>query len=245
MGTAIFPHGYARLRDVGALAAAGLLLAAATAASADDSAARLQLAALVEEAGLLLEESAGLEPIRQRIREDGERLAAAEKTLTEAVARTEQEVAAYNDAVAALTAEVAAHKQACPPTRSAVTAANCNDALIRLLQRSTELEQQHAALAERQSQINAQVEQHNGARQAWLAARREHAPKIDANAADTQRWVTAARSVMVSDAFGALRRLAGSPPACDGLRVADGTALFGQEGLERLHGCLQAVARAI
>jgi hypothetical protein len=45
----------------------------------------------------------------------------------------------------------------------------------------------------------------------------------------------------VSDAFAALAREADGPDDCARLRVSDGNAYHGTEGLKSLHACLQAV----
>jgi hypothetical protein len=68
---------------------------------------------------------------------------------------------------------------------------------------------------------------------------------MDANAADTQRWVETARRFMVTPDFAAVRGRAGQPAACSGLRVADAGAHFGEQGLKQFHACIKAVLRAL
>lgn len=226
------------------LLAGGLVMWLATAA-ADDGAARLRLAALAEEGDLLLEELAELEPLRSRDRAEAQRLSTVQKKLAAEVMRVEKEVAAYNRAVAELTASAAAHAQACPGNVADSAVAECNERGARLMDRAADLDARHTALQAEQSALNAQVDEHNRSREAWLAARRENAPRVDANAADTQRWVNVARGFMASDEFAAFSQRAGRPAACNGLRLSDSGAHFGEEGLKRLHACLKAVLRAL
>jgi hypothetical protein len=236
-----------RARSRSVLAGAALLaLGAATAAAQDDGgAARLRLAALAEEGDLLLEEMAGLEPLREKDRSEAERLAANEKKLTGEVTQMEKDVAAYNRAVEELSATAADYARTCPSNPTAAATAGCTDQGARLMDRAAELDARRTALDAQQRDVNDRVTRHNQAREAWMAARRENAPRIDANAADTQKWVATARGFMATSDFAALRRRAGDPAACAGLRIADAGAHFGEQGLKRLHGCVKAVLRGL
>jgi hypothetical protein len=225
----------------GAAAAAVIALAASALHAADNGAARLRSAALAEEGDLLLEEMAALAPLRARERAEGERLAATEKKLGVDVGRVEKQVADYNRAVTELNVTAAEHAQACPGTISGPALAQCTDRGAKLMDRAAELDRQRAALDQDQKEINARVDQHNRAREAWLAARRSSAPKLDANAADVQRWVSSARHFMATADFAALRDEAGKPAACTQLRLSDSSGLFGERGLKQLHACLKAV----
>jgi hypothetical protein len=227
---------------VRALVAAAVALAA-PALAADDSAARLRLAALTEEGDLLLEESTGLAPIRERDRAEGERLGAAEKQLQADVSRIEKQVAAYNKAVADLGKAAAEHARACPGNIADSAVEQCNERGARLMDQAAELDRKHIALEKEQKQINARVARQNAARETWLSARRENGSKLDANAADTQRWVASARNFMTTRDFTALRDGAGKPSACAQLRLSDAGAHFGEAGLKRLLACLKAVQR--
>jgi hypothetical protein len=227
----------------GALAAA-LALATCLLQAADNGAARLRAAALAEEGDLLLEEAASLAPLRERERTEGERLAASEKKLPGDVARVEKQVADYNRAVAELSALAAEHAKACPGTSSGPALTQCNDRGAKVMDRAAELDRTRTALDQEQKEINARVDQHNRAREAWLAARRANGPKLDAHAADVQRWVGSARSFMATPDFAALRDEAGKPAACAQLRTSDAGSLFGERGLKQLHGCLKAVLAA-
>jgi hypothetical protein len=222
-----------------------VMLAGCSAAVWADDAARLRTAALAEEGDLLLEEMVGLEPIRQRERDEAEQLRAGERQLAAEVAKVEKQVNAYNKAAAELNAAAAEHARTCPGSVADGAVAQCNERGERLMEQAAELDRRFSALQAEQSDLNARVDAHNRARQAWQAAKRENAPRLDANAADTQRWVSLARSFMASSEFAALTRRAGQPSACSRLRLSDTGAHFGEQGLRQLHGCLKAVLRAI
>jgi chromosome segregation ATPase len=231
-------------------AACGLIVAAMlagpmSAARADDAAAQLRAAALAEEGELLLEETAGLEPIRQRDRAEAERLSAADKQLAAEVAQIEKQISAYNRAVAELGAAAAEHASACPPDVAQSAVDECNARGERLMVQAGELDRTFTALQARQGDINARVDAHNRARDAWQAARRENAPRLDANAADTQRWVTSAQGFMAGADFAALSRRAGQPTACAKLRLSGVGVYFGEQGLRQLQACLKATLRAL
>ena len=211
---------------------------------ADDGAARLRTAALAEEGDLLLEELAGLEPIRQRERDEAQRLNVSEKQLAAEVAKVEKQVTAYNLAVAELNSAAAEHERACPGNVAAGVA-ECNERGERLMEQAAELDRTFTTLQVAQGEVNGRVDAHNRARQAWQTSKRENAPRLDANAADVQRWVSVARSFMASADFTALSRSAGQPPACAKLRLSDAGSQFGEQGLRQLHGCLKAVLRAL
>jgi hypothetical protein len=212
---------------------------------AEEGNARLRMSALVEEGDLLLEESAGLAPIRQHSRAQAERLAASEKKLSEDVARVEKEVAAYNKAATELSTAAAEHTRACPADVADSAVVRCNERGARLMDQAAELDRKRMALEKVQTEVNARVDQHNRAREAMLAEQREYGPRLDANAADTQRWVSAARSFMLTPEFSALRERGGRPTACSQVRLADAGAHFGEQGLKQLHACLKAIQRGL
>ena len=214
-------------------------------ASADD-AARLRLAALAEEAELLLEELAGLQPTIDRLRTEGERLADSEAALRSESLALEREIAAYNDAAGALVEAAQQHRARCP--RQSVDAAlieECNAGGAELLDRYAALERQRAELAGRQQALNQRIDRHNADRLAWQADKRENGPRIDRNESDANRWVASARGFMLSDDFTALARQAGAPAPCTGMRLSEGTAYHGTQGLKSLHACLHAVRDAL
>jgi hypothetical protein len=228
----------------------GVLCAAALAAVcqvawAEDGPARLRLAALAEEGDLLLEEIAQLDPIRKRDSAQAQRLAGDEKKLAAEVVRIEKDVSAYNKAVGELAQAAADHAGACPSTVADSAVEQCNERGAKLMDQAAALDRRHTALQAQQEDVNKRVQQHNRARDAWLAERRESAPRLDASAADIQRWVTTARSFMTTPEFATLKRRAGEPPACAKVRVDDAGAHFGEPGLRQLHGCLKAVLRAL
>jgi hypothetical protein len=214
-------------------------------ASADD-AARLRLAALAEEAELLLEELVGLRPTIERLRTEGERLADAEAALRGESVALEREIAAYNEAAGVLVEAAQQHRARCPrQPEDATLIEACNAGGAELLDRYAALERQRVELAGRQQDLNQRIDRHNADRLAWQADKRENGPRIDRNESDANRWVGSARGFMLSDDFTALARQAGAPAACAALRLSDGTAYHGTQGLTSLHTCLRAVRSAL
>jgi chromosome segregation ATPase len=224
------------------LVACAMLLAAP--ARADD-AARLRLAALAEEAELLREELAGLQPVIERLRAGGERLAESETTLRTELAALEREIAAYNEAAGALTEAAQQHRARCPrESDDSKLIEECNASGAGLMDRHAVLEQQRGELGERQQALNQRIDRHNADRIAWHADKRDNGPRIDTNESDANRWVESARGFMLSDGFAALTTQAGSPAPCTGLRPSESSAYHGTQGLKSLHACLQAVRTA-
>jgi chromosome segregation ATPase len=224
---------------------AACVLSCVTPVRADDP-ARLRLAALVEEAELLLDEFAGLQPAIERARAEGERLAASETALRTELPGLEREIAAYNEAAAALTETARQHRARCPlESDDSTLIETCNASGAELMDRYAVLERQRAQLAARQEALNQRVDRHNAERIAWQADRRDSGPRIDKNESDANRWVDSAREFMLSDPFAALATEAGSPAPCAGLRLSQSTAYHGTPGLKSLHACLQAVQGAL
>jgi hypothetical protein len=214
-------------------------------AHADDG-TRVRLAALTEQAELLLEELARLQPAIERLRTEGERLAASETTLTAELVSLEREIAAYNEAAGALIEAAQQHRARCPRQANDITLIEaCNAAGADLIERYATLEQEHTELSARQQAVNQRVGRHNADRLVWVADKRDNGPRIDANESDANRWMGSARRLMLSNGFTALAKEAGSPPACTGLRLSDPAAYQGTQGLQSLSACLRAVQAAL
>ena len=237
------------VRSLAGMAACGVAATmlcgfALAAAPADPDAARLRAAALAEEAGLLVEEWAALEPLRQNGRSEAEQIAATERKLSVEVRRMQQDLDADNKAVAALRGMSVEHARECPSELDESQVEPCNERGAVLMDRAAELDRRYLALSARQRELNAQIEQNYRARAALSRSRQEAAPKLDVNAADIQRWVNAARPFMATRDFTALVASAGKPAACTQLRLGDANGFFGKPGLDRLHACLRAVLGA-
>jgi hypothetical protein len=128
----------AALLAISALALSGVAWA--------ENPARLRRAALVEEADLLLEELAGLQPVIERLRVEGERLAAAQTALRAELAGLEREIAAYNEAAGALAEGARQHRGRCPrESEDSGLIERCNAAGAELMDRYAVLERQRAA----------------------------------------------------------------------------------------------------
>jgi len=113
------------------------------------------------------------------------------------------------------------------------------------MDRYAALDRQRVELAGRQQALNQRIDRHNADRLAWQAGKRESSPRIDRNESDANRWVGSARGFMLSEAFTALSTQAGAPAPCTGLRLSEGTAYHGTQGLKSLHACLHAVRTAL
>jgi hypothetical protein len=217
------------------------VLSLAVPASADDG-ARLRRAARVEEAGLVLEELAGLQPTIERLRAEGERLAESEAALRSESLALEREIAAYNEAAGALIEVAQQHRARCPrQSEDAALIEECNTGGVELMDRYASLERQRTDLAARQQALNQRIDRYNADRLAWQSDKRENGPRIDRNESDANRWVGSARGFMLSDEFTALARQTDAPAPCAGLRLSEGTAYHGTQGLKSLHACLVAV----
>lgn len=225
------------------LALLGIL---ASPAMADEAAARLRMAALLEEAGLLLEELTTLDPTTAAIDEEGRRLRKADQALAQEAAQLGKAMEQHNAAAAQLQRALREHRQRCPRQMSDDAAIEtCNARGAELVARSRELDAQHADLAAQRVALNQRVELHNGAWRAWQRVRREHAPRLDTNEADAQHWVDRAVPFMAGEDFAALASRAGNLAQCRDLRLHATAVYSGVRGMRRLHACLAAVSAAL
>jgi len=215
-------------------------------AVADEAAARLRMAALLEEAHLLLDELKVLDPTSATVEEEGRRLRAADRALAEESAQLGRAMEQHNAKAAQLKRDLSLHRQQCPKqmTDNAAIEA-CNARGAELVLRGRELDAQHRDLQERRADLNRRIDLHNTAWRAWQGARREHAPRLDTNEADAQYWVDRAVAFMGSADFANLNALANSPAPCRGLRLDATRVHSGVRGMRRLTLCLDAVAAAL
>lgn len=223
-----------------------LLLAAASAARADEAASRLRMAALLEEAHLLLDELKTLDPTTASVQAEGAKLREADRMLAQESARLAEAMANHNEAAAQLRRDVTMHRQRCPremDDNAAIEACNARGA--ELAARGRELDAGYKALQGQRADLNRRIELHNVAWKAWHGARREHAPRLDTNEADAQHWVERAVPFMQSAEFAYLNTLARSPDACRGIRFDTTRVYSGVRGMRRLSACLDAVSAAL
>lgn len=215
-------------------------------AVADEAAARLRMAALLEEAHLLLDELKVLDPTSATVEEEGRRLRAADRALADESARLGKAMEQHNAAAAQLKRDLSTHRQHCPKQMTDDAAIDaCNARGAELVARGRDLDAQYKDLQSGRADLNRRIELHNGAWRVWHGARREHAPRLDTNEADAQHWVDRAVSYMGSADFANLNAQANNPAPCRGLRLDAMRVHSGVRGMRRLTLCLDAVSAAL
>jgi chromosome segregation ATPase len=234
----------ARLRLAAASVCAAL--GAASAAHGEDNAARLRLDALIQEGELLLTEARSLEPAAKQIRQQGQQLSATEAALTAEWNQIEQDIAQYNAELNTLVQDAGRHRELCPGSNTDdKLLEECNGNAIALTERSRALERRRDELQERRAALNQHVERHQAALAQWKALRREHAPRTEANAADTRRWLGSTRSFVVTEEFAAFAKQAGTQAPCTDVPVPEGDFNTVVSGLKQVQTCLKSVRTAI
>jgi hypothetical protein len=229
-----------------AVASVCAALTAAPAARGDDGAARLRLDALIQEGDLLLTEAQSLEPATTQIRQQGEQLSAAEAALTAEWNQIERDIARYNADHAALVQDASRHRERCSgPSTDDKLIDECNSNAIALTERSRALELRRDEVQKRRAALNQRVERHQAALAQWKALRREHAPRTEANAADTRRWLGSTRSFVVTEEFASFARQAGTQTPCTDIPVPQGDFDTVISGLKQVQTCLKSVRTAI
>ncbi|MCC7547740.1 MAG: hypothetical protein IT532_08240 [Burkholderiales bacterium] len=223
-----------------------LSLAATLPAHADEAANRLRMAALLEEAHLLLDELKALDPTTAMVDAEGTRLRDADRALAEESARLAQAMDRHNADAAQLGRDFARHRQRCPRDMADAAAIDsCNARGAELVARGQEQDGRYKALQAQRADLNRRIELHNSAWRTWQGARREHAPRLDTNEADAQHWLDRAIAFMGSADFASLNALARSPQLCRGLRLDAARVYSGVRGMRRLTACLEAVTAGL
>jgi len=223
-----------------------LSLSAALPASADEAAARLRLAALLEEAHLLLDELKALDPTSAAVDAEGRRLREADRALADESAQLARAMDQHNVAAAQLKRDLSIHRQRCPRDMSDNAAIEaCNARGAELVGRGRDLDAAFRDLQARRADLNRRIELHNVAWRTWQGTRREHSPRLDTNEADAQHWVDRAVPFLRSADFANLNTLARSPGPCRGLRLDAMHLHSGVRGMRRLTACLDAVGAGL
>lgn len=231
------------LKRVSSYSCVAALVMSCASYAAQDSQSKLHLAALIEEARLLLEEFQALDPVTQAVREEDERLRKQERDLSRASAQLGQSIEAHNRAAAALSQRVREHQQRCPRTMSDDAAIEaCNERGAQLVAEGRELDRRHVELGAEQQELHRQIALFNSSQQSWVKVRREHLPKLAANDADANQWVARAQAFTTTQDFAALVNAAGDPAACEDLRGWSPPPKPGIPGLKKLYACLAAIA---
>jgi chromosome segregation ATPase len=229
-------------RSVSVLLLASLAaLAHATARAQGQDVDALQLSALVQEGDLLLEEALTLEPDTQQLAREAEGLAATEKAIASESKALNETVRAYNAAMNKLNDAIRAHKAQCPQqTQDRALAEACNNRAAQLRQSTRKLEDEGPQLQAQQDDLNHRIEQHNKARIAYAARKREQDAKVQANRNDLQYWLSRLNPFLHSQAFSSFVERAGSPAACGAARIGS-VQVPTSAAVKRVQECLKAV----
>ena len=145
-----------------------LCLYAAPPVYADEAAARLRLAALLEEAHLLLDELKSLDPTSAAVDAEGRRLREADRLPAEESAQLAQAMDRQNAAAAQLKRDLTVHRQRCPRdmTDNGLIEA-CNARGAELIARGRELDAVFNDLQAGRADLNRRIELHNSAWRTW------------------------------------------------------------------------------
>ena len=144
-----------------------MLCALCAAASAgQDPAVRLELDALQQEGGLLRDELERLRAPAEQLAAEGAQLDAEEQSLRAASSALNQDIQAFNTALNELEKAARTQQARCPrESEDAALVAACNAEAAEIRAQAQQRDAQRPALAQRQRDLNASVEQHNAARQ--------------------------------------------------------------------------------
>lgn len=212
---------------------------------ADDQAGRLKLAALIEEAQLILDEAHALQPAADQLAAEGAQLDTTGAGLQADSANLNQAIGAFNAANVELERQVNAHQAACPSeSQDKALVESCNARTLELRPVVLAHEAQRPALQQRQEALQQRIEAHNAARREWVARNRELDPKLQANRKDADYWLGEARAFVTGDAFRRLAKNADASAACDARMLGDPASPLPSAAVGRVHTCLKAVAGA-
>jgi len=212
-------------------------------AAANDEGDRLKLRALSEEAGLILDEQAQLQPLTEKLAKEGEKLDAVEQMLRAESNAVNEAVNKYNEANKGLERAFQEHAQRCPKeSDDKELVESCNAMAVGLKGTAQKLEQERPALQTRQQELKQRIEQHNAARKEWAQTRRDHEARLQANRGDCDHWVTAAKPFLATDGFKALAKKAGNPAACEAAKLVEAVALPHEQAVARVQSCLKVLA---
>jgi DNA repair exonuclease SbcCD ATPase subunit len=232
-----------RIFCITAALSAALWIGSIGPAASNDDGDRLKLRALSEEAGLILDEQAQLQPLTEKLAKEGEQLDAVEQMLRAESNAVNDSVNKYNEANKGLERAFQEHAQRCPKeSDDKALVESCNAMAVGLKGTAQKLEQERPALQARQQELKQRIEQHNAARKEWAQRRRDHDARLQANRGDCDHWVTGAKPFLASEGFKALAKKAGNPPACEVSKLTEAMAMPQEQAVARVQSCLKALA---
>ncbi len=236
-------HAGTASRPPARLPAVLLLTLLATCAWADEAADRLKLQALIEEAGLILDERQQLQPAVAKFRREGEALDAQESSVRGDSAALNDDIAAVNREGRELQQAVEAQRARCPKqSDDQALVEGCNAEAARLVAAGQRLEDRRSSLRARQQALNQRIEQQNASRREWALRKRELDGKLAANGSDMAQWLSSARPFLASGGFRVMQEKVRNPLACKDLPGEGGELV---EAMQRAQACLRAVGGSV
>jgi predicted RNase H-like nuclease (RuvC/YqgF family) len=208
---------------------------------AADDLTKTRLTALIEEGDILSQEAATLAPETNRVKLEGEKVVASERSLLEQSNALAVAFAQYNTDVAQQREAAKDLRERCRPLRGDPEAKQaCDTEATDLDEQAAKLEQRLSALEERRTALNARIEQHNAARLKWDEHRRKQDARVDVSELDIRRWVDKARAFWGTEGFSLLVVQAGNPSAC--MRIQQlGSGEQRPAEMKRIQQCFKAV----
>lgn len=226
------------LRQLLASAVPLLLLVAAPVLGNDD-ADKLKVKALSEEAGLLLDEAAALQPVTDKLAKEGEQLDIAEQQLRAESAIVNEAVNKFNESSKALDRALQEHAARCPrETDDKALVESCNAMAVGLKGTAQRLDQERPQLQTRQQELKQRVDAQNAVRKDWAMRKRDHETRLAANKQDAEKWLASCKPFVASDAFKALLKKTGNPAACEPAKLGEPT---GDGAVLRVQACLKGI----
>jgi len=202
----------------------------------------LWVSALIQEADLILQEAAALQPVHDKMAKEGEQMAAQEKALRAEVEGMQDSIKQFNAAMAEINAAAKKHQDECPQKiEDPSLIASCNTKAVELMAQARKLQEQGPQIEARRKELNARVEQYNTANQEFAKRRQQSDARDMLNQHDAEEWLGRAREFLASDTFHALPVSSGSVSACAPERIAELTTLPRTQAVAQAQACLRAV----
>ena len=223
------------------LALLGLALTLLLQGAAQAQTDTLRLNALAQEGDLLLEESSALEPLRQKLLEEGNKLRTEEKSLHAELQAVNDGIKTFNTDMDAFNAEAKALQAACPEqSKDPEQVAACNQRVAELKDRAQKLDAKRAELLSRQEAVNKRVGEFNAASADYNKRKQEGDSRGSLNERDLEDWLARVREFFLSADFTAM---ASDPPisACDEAYIGSLGTLPLPQALKQASACLRAV----
>jgi septal ring factor EnvC (AmiA/AmiB activator) len=206
----------------------------------------LRLNALAQEGDLLLEESSALEPVRQKLLEEGNKLRTEERSLRAEVQAVNDGINTFNADMDAFNDEAKALQAACPDqSKDPEQVAACNQRVVELKDRAQKLDAKRAELLGRQEAVNKRVGEFNTASADYNKRKQEGDSRGSLNERDLEDWLMRVREFFLSADFKTMS--SGPPPitVCDDAYIGSLGTLSSSQALKQAQACLKAVQTGV